>query len=63
MSGEQTYTGNEFGAKPEGKFYKNVVCIVLLIIGSGLDIMKKSLTTRQSTYIELIFHKEISVLV
>ena len=49
-------------ARPEGRFYENLVCIVL-IIGSELDIMKKSLTTRESTYIELIFHKKISVLV
>ena len=29
-----------------------------LIIGSVLDIKKKSLTTRKSRYIELIFHKK-----
>ena len=42
-------------ARPEGIFYENLVCIVL-IIGSELDIMKRSLTTRESTYIELVFH-------
>ena len=42
-------------------FTENLVCIVL-IIGPELDIMKKSLTTRESTYIELIFHKKIDVL-
>ena len=41
-------------ALPEGIFYENLVCIVL-IIGLRLDIMKKSLTTRESTYMELIF--------
>ena len=48
--------------RPESSFYENLVCIVL-IIGSELDIMKKSLTARESTYIKLIFHKKISVLV
>ena len=32
-------------ARPEVRFYENLVCIVLLI-SSELDIMKKSLTTR-----------------
>ena len=48
-------------ARPESKFYENLVCIVL-IIGPELDIMKKSFTTRESTYIELFFHEKISVL-
>ena len=33
-----------------------------MIIDSELDIRKKSLTTHESTYIGLIFHKKISVL-
>ena len=41
-------------ARPEGRFYKNLVCIVL-IIGSELDIIKKSLTTHESIYMKLIF--------
>ena len=48
--------------RAKGRFYQSLVRIVL-IIGSELDIMKKSLTTRESTYIELIFHEKISVLV
>ena len=35
----------------------NLVCIVL-IIGSELDIIKKSFITRRSIYIELIFRKK-----
>ena len=45
--------------RPKGRFHENLVCIVL-IIGSELDVMKKSLTTRESTYIELIFRKKRS---
>ena len=49
-------------ARPEGLFYENLVRIVL-IISLELDIMKKPLTARESTYIKLIFHKKINVLV
>ena len=48
-------------ARPEGRFYENQVCIVL-IIGLEIDVMKKSLTTRESIYIELFFVKKIIVL-
>ena len=44
-------------ARSGGRFYKNLVCIVL-IIGAELDIMRKSFTTRKNTYMELIFHKK-----
>ena len=40
-------------ARPEGRVYENMVCIVL-IISPELDIMKK--------YIELTFHNKINVL-
>ena len=43
---------------PEGRFYENLVWIVL-IIGSELDIIKKYLTTRKSIYIELIIPKKL----
>ena len=36
----------------------SLVCIVL-IIGLELNVMKESFTTRESTYIELIFRKAI----
>ena len=45
----------------EGRFYENLVFIVL-IVGSELDMIKKSITTRESTFIELIVYKKISVL-
>ena len=57
LSDEYTRELHFIRARPEGRFYKNLVCIVF-IIGSELDIMKKSFTTRESTYIELIFHKK-----
>ena len=44
-------------ARPESRFYENLVCIVL-IIGPELNIMKKSFTTRESAYIEIILHKK-----
>ena len=44
-------------ARPESRFYENLVCIVLIIC-SELDIVKKFITPRESTYIELIFHKK-----
>ena len=44
-------------ARSEGTFYENLVCIVLIIV-SVLDIIKYFLTTCESTYIELIFHKK-----
>ena len=47
-------------ARPQGRLYENLVCIVLLI-GSELNIMKKYLIARERTYIELIFRKDISV--
>ena len=46
-------------ARPEGGFYENLACIVLMI-GPALVIMKKSLTTRESRYIELIFLLKIN---
>ena len=46
--------------RPEDRFYETIVCIVM-IIGSELDIVKKSHTTRESTYIEQIFRKDIGV--
>ena len=47
-------------ARPEGRFYENMVCIVL-ITGSELEIIKQYLTARESTYIELILRKITSV--
>ena len=46
------------GTRPEGRFNENLVRYIL-IIGSKLDIMKKSLTTPESIHIELIFRKKI----
>ena len=36
---------------------KNVICVVVIIVSSKLNIQKKALTKRKNTYIELIFRQ------
>ena len=61
LSVKENWKRHFMRARPESRFYGNLVCIVL-IIGSEVDVTKHSLTTRGSEYIELIFRKRISVL-
>ena len=58
LSDEYNQKRHFISARPEGRFYKNLVWIVL-IIGPEIDIIKKSFTTRESRYIELFFHTKI----
>ena len=51
-----------YEGQTRGQIKENLAYIVL-IIGSELDIMKKSFTTCESTYIEIIFQKKIINLV
>ena len=50
LSGEHIKKRHLIRARPEGRFYESLVCIVL-IIGSERDIMKKCLITCESAYI------------
>ena len=54
LSNEYNRKRHFIRARLEGRFYENLVCMVL-IIGTEFDIMKKSFTTRESIYIELIY--------
>ena len=49
-----------YKARPEGRFYQNLVCIVSIIC-SELDMVKKYPTPRESTYTELIFSQKNQV--